>query len=345
MERAEAAAAHTCAGCGQVFPAGRLSCPACQRLVHREQLQELRVEAERLATEGDRHGALVAWRKLHALLPPASNQARAARERIESLTAAVAADPAPAADKPTGMGKLAGLGALGLVLWKIKWLVPFLLTKGKFLLFGLTKMSTLLSMLLSLGVYWTVWGWKFALGLVLSIYVHEIGHVAALRRLGIEATAPMFVPGIGAFIRSKSYPVSPEEDAEVGLAGPLWGLGVAIVAFGAYLVWDAAIFGAIAKVGAWINLFNLLPLGGLDGARGVSAIARRERWVLTALIGAGYFFTGEGLLLLLALTAGGVAMMGRAPETTSPRALFTFATLIIALTLLSHLDLPDVGRL
>src|SRR2546430_4861243 len=78
-------------------------------------------------------------------------------------------------------------------------------------------------MLLSAGVYWTIWGWKFALGVVLSIYVHEMGHVQALQRYGIKATAPMFIPGVGAVVRLKQYPADRREDARVGLAGPLWG--------------------------------------------------------------------------------------------------------------------------
>ena len=77
-------------------------------------------------------------------------------------------------------------------------LALFLLTKGKLLLFGLSKGTTFLSMLAALGVYWTLWGWKFALGFVLSIYVHEMGHVAAMKRFGLAATAPMFIPGFGA---------------------------------------------------------------------------------------------------------------------------------------------------
>ena len=71
--------------------------------------------------------------------------------------------------------------------------------KAKALLLGLTKGTTLLTMLLSLGVYWSMWGWPLRLGLVLSIYVHEMGHVIALARYGFRATAPMFIPGLGAW--------------------------------------------------------------------------------------------------------------------------------------------------
>src|SRR6185369_768538 len=106
---------------------------------------------------------------------------------------------------------------------KFKWAVLLLLGKGKLLLVGLTQAKTLLSIAIALGVYTMAYGWKFALGLIASLYVHEMGHVAWLRRYGIPASAPMFVPGLGAFVRLKSHPPTPAQDARVGLAGPVWG--------------------------------------------------------------------------------------------------------------------------
>ncbi len=132
------------------------------------------------------------------------------------------------------------LGVIALFLWKFKIAIIFLLTKGKLLLLGLTKASTLFSMILSLGVYWQVFGWKWALGVVASIYVHEMGHVAMLRRYGIPATAPMFLPGIGAVIRSRFYPTDVVAEARVGLAGPIWGLGAAFTCFLIYRATDLA---------------------------------------------------------------------------------------------------------
>ena len=118
---------------------------------------------------------------------------------------------------------LAGLGAFGAMLAKFKWAALFLLGKGKVLLVGLTQAKTFLSMAVALAVYASVYGWKFALGLIVSIYIHEMGHVVWLRRYGIAATAPMFIPGLGALVRLKQYPANPAEDARVGLAGPIWG--------------------------------------------------------------------------------------------------------------------------
>jgi Zn-dependent protease len=241
--------------------------------------------------------------------------------------------------KKTGL-RLAGLGALGLLLWKFKFAVVFLLTKLKFLLLGLTKGSTLFSMVLSFGVYWAAWGWKFALGLVLSIYVHEMGHVFALSRLGIRATAPMFIPGVGAMVRLKQYPADPREDARIGLAGPLWGLGAAVGAFAVFLISSGLYWGAIARVGAWINLFNLLPVWQLDGGRGFRALSRTQRWVVVAALAVMLLLTGEGLLLLLLLAAG-FRSLQKTDATVSDRlALLQFIFLVVALSLLCTIHVP-----
>ena len=122
------------------------------------------------------------------------------------------------------------LGTVAVAVWKFKVLAVLLLSKGKLLLLGLTKASTFWSMLAAFSVYWTVFGGWFALGLVLSIYIHEMGHVAALMRYGVKASAPLFLPGIGAVIRLKQGFIDPRQDARVGLAGPIWGLFAAVAA-------------------------------------------------------------------------------------------------------------------
>src|SRR5439155_26028416 len=110
------------------------------------------------------------------------------------------------------------------------------------------------------------------------------GHVSALRRYGIAATAPMFIPGFGALVRLKQYPASPAEDARVGLAGPLWGTlaSVAFFATGLATHWPSLI--AIARVGAWLNLFNLIPIWQLDGGRGFNALSRAQRALCGTLL-------------------------------------------------------------
>jgi hypothetical protein len=215
-ESLAAVAAAVCPGCGSEIGPGLLSCPACHRLVHADELGRLAARAEESEAAGQLAEARAHWRAAHDLLPPLTRQAEGVAERIAALNRRLESQPGGDPGEKHGRPMwVKVLGPLGVVLF-------FVLTKGKLLFLGLTKAGTLFSMLAAFGVYWTVWGWPFALGLVASIYVHEMGHVAALRRYGIAASAPMFLPGVGAYVRMKQRPADPVEDARVGLAGPVW---------------------------------------------------------------------------------------------------------------------------
>lgn len=297
-------------------------------------------------TAGNLTGALAAWREATHLLPPDSRQYEAINARIAELSRQLDATGAPVIPKkkPGWAARWGVLGGVVLLLWKFKFVLAFLLTKGKLLLLGLTKGSTLFSMLLSLGIYWRVFGWKFAVGVIVSIYIHEMGHVAMLTRFGIHATAPMFIPGFGAIIRSRYYPKDVVADARVGLAGPVWGMGTALAAYAIFLVTASPGWGAIAEVGAWINLFNLLPVWQLDGAHGFRALTRQQRWLATAVIAVMWFVTAEGLLLLLLIGSGGAAWFGKPAERPDGRALVEYVALVVVLALLTTIPVP-VGAL
>lgn len=131
--------------------------------------------------------------------------------------------------------------------------------------------------------------------------IHEMGHVDALRRLGFRATAPMFIPGLGAVIRLRQHPSTAAEDARIGLAGPLWGMGAAGACYLVFLATGIAFWAAMAHVGAWINLFNLIPLGSLDGGRGFRALSRGQAMLITAALGGAWFLTAEPMLLLVGI--------------------------------------------
>jgi Zn-dependent protease len=299
-------AAATCAGCGTEIAPALLSCPGCHRLVHASTLKDLAAQADAAARAGDTHAALVAWRSSLDLLPPASRQRQIVEQKIAALAdaahAATSAMPVPA----SGRWKwLAALGPAGLLLWKFKFLLVAILSKGKLLLLGLTKIGTLGSMFAAMALYWTQWGLWFAVGFVVSIYIHEMGHVAALRRYGIAASAPMFIPGLGALVRLKQSPSSPRENARIGLAGPVWGLGAAVAAAAAGAFGGGPMFFAIAHTGAWLNLFNLTPVWQLDGSRGFASLTRPHRLMATGALGAAWLLTGDGIVLLAALVAAG----------------------------------------
>jgi len=335
-----------CRGCLSQLPAALLVCPACHRLVHADTLRQLASDAEAAARAGDTSNALALWRRALELLPPDSTQSRQIGEMIVDLRGLQdAPEPAESGPRPgTWWARLlAPLGVMGAVLWKLKFVLVLGLSKLKLLLVGLTKLPTLLSMLLSFGVYWTAWGWRFAAGLLATMYVHEIGHVAALKQLGIRATAPMFVPGFGAFVRMEQYPKDAHEDARVGLAGPLWGLAAALVTWAAWIATGAPFWGAITRATAWMNLFNLLPVWQLDGGRGMRALSRSQRVVIGGAFVAAWLATGDGLLLLLTIAAAVRALSG-SPGPGDRRILAQFLILVGGLAALSAIRLPGLAR-
>ncbi len=328
----------TCKKCGSEIASSLLSCPNCHSLVFAERLSELAAAAEKAQREERPGDALGQWREALTLLPRGSKQYLAIEAKCAALSKQV--DTSGPGHSKSFVGKsLAGLGGVGLLIWKFKAVFLIVGSKAKFLLLGLSKGGTILSMAASLGVYWVAFGWVFALGLVVSIYIHEMGHVAALNRYGIKATAPMFIPGVGAVIRLKQYPTSPREDARVGLAGPVWGLAAALGCFAVYWTTGSLAWGAIGKLGAWINLFNLIPVWQLDGSRGFRALDRGQRWILFGIVVAVWLLTGEGLLAVIAAVAAFKAYRGGA-ETPDWGALATFAGLIAVLSLLATIELP-----
>lgn len=326
-----ASVATRCETCGTGVAPGILACPGCHRLVHAETLKKYRDDAEAAARAGNVQEELAAWRLAAQLLPPQSKQYATVHEKIAALSQAADAAPVPEIPKSGPWKWLAGMGTTGAFLWKFKFLVVALATKGKLLLLGLTKASTFFSMFLAFSVYWAAWGMWFALGIVLSIYVHEMGHIFALRRYGIAATAPMFVPGLGALIRLRGQRLSPREDARIGLAGPMWGLAAAVVALAGSALGGGPMWVAIAHVGAWINLFNLLPVWQLDGNRGFAALAREGRLAIAGTFVGGWMIAGDGLFFLLILVAGGRAFSSDAPAASERGALTEFIFLILAL--------------
>jgi Zn-dependent protease len=128
------------------------------------------------------------------------------------------------------------------------------------------------SMIVSVGAYALLGGWWFGLGLVLLIFVHEMGHVLELRRQGVPASAPLFIPFMGAFVGMKQLPDSAWKEARVALAGPILGTLGAAVVWGVGAYYDSNFLRAMAFVGFLINLFNLLPVVPLDGGRAVAAL-------------------------------------------------------------------------
>jgi len=294
-----------CPACDTEIAATAVVCPNCQRLIHSEELKSLAAQAEAARKSGDRLVERQAWRRALTLLPAQSKQRLTLERRLVELEEGANAEPARAekAEAPTWTRAGGALGALALLAWKAKGILLFALGKLKFLTVGLSKASTFFSFLASFAVYWSLWGWRFALGFLVAMYIHEMGHVAALRRYGIPASAPMFIPGVGAFVRMNRHPATVGEDARIGLAGPEWGFGAALAAYLVYWGTGEPIWAAIGHSAAFLNLFNLLPVWQLDGGRGFAALTRPQRLAVAASFGCAWFLTGEGIVALIGVVA------------------------------------------
>jgi Zn-dependent protease len=315
-----------CTTCRTELPPDTLACPACGVLVFSDTLKQLAADADAAVARGELAVARNYWAEMLPLLPTQSQQHSVIQQRVADATAPTdSSADATQHDARSWLSRIAaGAAATGVLL----------VGKLKFLLLGLTKASTFVSMFAFFGVYWSVYGWPLALGIVVSIYIHEMGHVSMLRRYGVNAGAPLFIPGVGAFVMLKQHIQDPLTDAKIGLAGPVWGMGAAIIAALIYAATGARIWFAIAQLTGFLNLFNLIPVWQLDGARGIQVLTRSQRWALVAVILVAIAVTEQRLLFLV----GGVAVWRALQQQVGPgdnRVLATFALLVVVLATLA----------
>lgn len=172
-----------------------------------------------------------------------------------------------------------------------------LLSKGKFLL-GLLKLKPLLSALITVGVYALIYPWTFAVGFVALIFIHELGHIWAARRRGLHVTAPFFIPFVGSMVMLKRQPKDAANEASIALAGPLFGSAAALVCFGVWKWTDGEVWLALAYIGFFLNLLNLLPMQPLDGSRIVAAVSR-WLWLVGVVAGPFIIWYTHSILFLL----------------------------------------------
>ena len=179
------------------------------------------------------------------------------------------AAPPPPYEQPRkslGQRLLGPIVGLGVLLAKFGKVALLLLTKAKFL-------TTSLSMLVSIAAYSLIWGWPFAAGFVALLFVHEMGHYIQMRREGVQPSWMVFIPFLGAAVGARSLGGSALAEARVGLAGPVLGTIGTLVVAGIYWATGEDFWRALAFVGFFLNLFNLLPVLPLDGGRAMAAMA------------------------------------------------------------------------
>jgi Zn-dependent protease len=329
----------SCSHCSIELAPRFLACPSCKKFVHSDQLKTLNSSATTALEEGRLLDARENLRAMLDLLPD-SPTANEISKKVEGLNREIEESGIEKSFQVTPTVVLATVGTLGLLAWKLKSSLFLAATNLKALVVGLKSGTTIFSMLASALLLASHWNWKLAFGLMVLVYVHEIGHVVALKKLGIPATPPMFVPGLGAFVRLKQYPSSVRENARVGLAGPIWGATAAAFLFLGFLVYPSPILGNLVRFSAWINLFNLLPIGPLDGGRGFSALAKKERGIITAVLIVTWLVTGQFLLLLVAAVSFSRLFLAPGLRESDRRTFWSFIGLVISLGMLGAIDVP-----
>jgi Zn-dependent protease len=159
------------------------------------------------------------------------------------------------------------------------------------------------TMLISIVAYAFIFGWWYAVGFVLLLFVHEMGHYIAARQRGLNVGAPTFIPFIGAWVQLKDMPHDAETEAYVGLGGPFLGTVGALLCYFIARAYESNTLLAVAYSGLFLNLFNLIPLSPFDGGR-ITAVLSPRVWLLgVPVLGALFFYRPSPMLILIAILA------------------------------------------
>jgi Zn-dependent protease len=318
-----------CSRCAGVLAPDALVCSQCQTLVHAATLEQQAASARLYEHEHRFAEARDIWLKALELLPPDSAQAewiRGNSERLNGLASAAAATSA----RRSWAKKFGPLAPLAIIL-----------AKGKFLA-SLFKLKFLFSLGTFVAFYWALYGVKFGIGFALLVLVHEMGHFVAIKRRGLPADMPVFLPGLGAYVRWAALGVSAQTRAFVSLAGPMAGCAGAAACALLWVKTGDALWIGLASLTALLNVINLIPVWVLDGGQAIAALNKTERLVLaaTAVLLAALF--GQPAFLLVAGGAGYRAFDKNIPSAPSHAAAVYYVMLLAALGYLIQLA-PQVA--
>ena len=320
---------YSCPQCSHWIPEGTLACPDCHTLIYGQHLNRVAAAAAAAEQEGKRLEARELWHQALVWLPADAQQANQIHQHLATLDGAQQAEDDRTARWKKRLGPLA---PVALAIFKFK--------SALFLLF---KLKFLLGFVGFFGLYWAMFGWKFALGFTLSILIHEMGHYIAVRARGLKADLPMFLPGLGAYVRWYNQGMPLGVLAQIALFGPLFGLGAALLSLGLYAFTRQPVFEAVAYVGAWTNLLNLIPVLGLDGAQATYALNRLQRGLILAACVILFALMHEGVFLLIAAGMTFRMFTNDNPEQESTGTLVSYLLLLFALGAFLYV-IPDPGH-
>ena len=313
-----------CPRCGREIPPGALECPQCQTLVHGDQMEQLAAHARSLEANGDLQEAREKWLACLPIVPAQSMQAQWIRNHVRELESGVPSRQKAVASPHETAPWIKRLGPLG----------PIAL--------ALLKFKSLFSFVAFFGFYWTLWGAKFGIGFAVLILIHEMGHFIDIKRRGLPADMPMFLPGFGAYVKWNGLGVSVEARSAISLAGPFAG---ALAAGVCALLWQQTGYGlwaALARTGAWFNALNLIPLWIFDGSNATNALSKLERVVVLVVSAAIGYALGEWVFALVAAGMGIRLFTRDAPEGQSNPITAYFVAVITALAMILWL-VPGQG--
>jgi Zn-dependent protease len=319
-----------CPQCGHDLDLGTLACPECHTLVHAAELSTLASQARDLEGKRELAQAREVWHRSLALLPPDSKQAEWVRERLQALEAALPAPPGTKPDHPWAR-RLGPLAPIAIVL-----------AKSKGLLFAIFKLKFLLSFFSFIGIYVLLFGWRYGAGIAVCILIHEMGHFVDIKRRGLPAEMPVFLPGFGAYVRWNALGVTRRQIAEISLAGPLAGWLAAAGCYWLYTSTHDPVWAALARTGAWLNIINLVPVWTLDGSQAMRALGMVERMGVLAVALALWSYTGEFVFFFVVLGVGWRLFTKDKPEQDDWRTWLYFVVVLAALGLTLHF-VPDLG--
>lgn len=249
-----------------------LSCSSCGRLVYADQLEQIANRARQLAALGQLQLARDHWVAALQLLPD-SPERRGVQREIEKLDVRMA----PSTAVPMRESRIKAVA------------MPLL-----------AKLVFPLSLLAFVGVYWSLLGWWFAVGITASVLLHEMGHYITVRRFGFKAELPTFLPGFGAFVRWTGGNVDPVVRALISLAGPLFGFLSGVLAYLLFRETGRQVWLAVAEFAGWLNLLNLTPVSIFDGGAAMSALGREQRIAVLIFSVVFFFVLHDYLFLILA---------------------------------------------
>ncbi len=295
-----------CPRCSAELALGALSCEKCHALVHAADLERVSSEAKKLEAAGELRQARERWLMCLPLLPKSTKQSDWIFAHAREL-GNLADQQQPPESENKWAQKLGPLGPIAIVL-----------AKSKALLLAIFKLKFLLSFAGFFAVYWALYGPAFGIGFAVLILIHEMGHFIDIKRLGLPADMPVFLPGLGAYVRWRALGVSLETRAAISLAGPFAGL---LAAIACTLLWYRTgneLWAALATTGASLNLLNLIPVWVLDGGQAAEALSKMERIGLLTLCLVLWLILEQGLFVLVAAGLAYRMITKDLPAYTSP---------------------------